>query len=318
MAVDVHQHLWPVELVDRLRARSHAPCLRGWTLYTEGEAPYAVARDDHDPGARLRRDETDGIETACLSLSAPLGLESLARRDAGVLIDAWHRGVSELHEHFRAWASVPAVDPDLMALTTLLADPRFVGLQLPATGLMTPAGWDRAGSVLRLAELAGKPVLVHPGPVTAPSAAPVAEGWPSWWAPVVDYVHQLHAAWWAWQAADARASYPRLRVVFAAAAGLAPLHHERHVARGGTPRPVDPDLFVDTSGYGPRALDPVVRALGIDAIVLGSDRPYAGPLAAEAERVFGPAALHAIHTTNPRRLLGDLTGKETPTWAFAS
>ena len=40
--VDVHQHLWPDELVDRLRARSRAPYLRGWTLYTDGEPPYDV------------------------------------------------------------------------------------------------------------------------------------------------------------------------------------------------------------------------------------------------------------------------------------
>ena len=32
-AIDVHQHLWPDELVDRLRARSKAPYLRGWTLH---------------------------------------------------------------------------------------------------------------------------------------------------------------------------------------------------------------------------------------------------------------------------------------------
>ena len=31
-AVDVHQHLWPAPLVDRLRARTRTPYLRGWTL----------------------------------------------------------------------------------------------------------------------------------------------------------------------------------------------------------------------------------------------------------------------------------------------
>ena len=33
-AIDLHQHLWPEPFVDRLRARSRTPYLRGWTLYT--------------------------------------------------------------------------------------------------------------------------------------------------------------------------------------------------------------------------------------------------------------------------------------------
>ena len=52
-AIDVHQHLWPDELVDRLRARSKAPYLRGWTLYTEGEPPYDVDPAGHDVATRI-------------------------------------------------------------------------------------------------------------------------------------------------------------------------------------------------------------------------------------------------------------------------
>jgi predicted TIM-barrel fold metal-dependent hydrolase len=140
------------------------------------------------------------------------------------------------------------------------------------------------------------PLLVHPGPV---SRSPVERDVPGWWAPVVGYTAQLNAAWWAWHAASVRQSFPRLRLVFAAAAGLAPVHHERQVLRGGEERPVDPEVYVDTSGYGPRALDAVVRVLGIDALVLGSDRPYAAPLT----ELFGEAATRAIRVTNPARLL---------------
>jgi len=54
-AVDVHQHLWPDELVDRLRARSRAPYLRGWTLHTDGEPPYDVDPAGHDVAHGPRR-----------------------------------------------------------------------------------------------------------------------------------------------------------------------------------------------------------------------------------------------------------------------
>ena len=297
-ATDVHQHIWPEELVDRLRARTRPPYLREWVLHTEGEPPYDVDPTAHDALARVALDHEAGVGTACVSLSAPLGIETLPHRDAAPLIRAWHRGVADLPAHFRAWVSVPATDPDLDGLRTLLADPRHVGLQLPATQLLAPSAWERAAPVLAVAEAAGVPVLVHPGPVPR---SVVDRDVPGWWPAVVGYTAQLTAAWWAWHAVGGRRLLPHLRVVFAAAAGLAPVHHERHVLRGGQGEPVDPDVFVDTSGYGPRALDAVVRVLGIDALVLGSDRPYAEPLA----ELFGDAATHAIRVTNPQRLLGD-------------
>lgn len=292
-AIDLHQHLWPEPLLELLRARSRAPYLRGWTLHTEGEPAYDVVAADHDVDLRIARDREAGTGVACVSLSAPLGLESLPRDEAEEALAAWHAGAATLPGHFAAWASVPVVEPDLDGLARLLDGP-FVGVQLAATQVTTPGGWEALGQVLRVAELLGKPVFVHPGPTA------VVDDGPGWWAPVVGYVGQLHAAWWAWHAAGMRGQFPALRLVFAAGAGLAPLHHERLSARGGTPGTVDPDVFVDTSSYGAQGVDALIRVLGIDAVVLGSDRPYADPLPA----LFGEAATRAIRIDNPRRALG--------------
>jgi len=294
-AVDVHQHLWPEPLVDRLRARTRTPYLRGWTLHTAGEPAYAVDPSHHRVADRAAQDLAAGVGLACVSLSAPLGVEALPRPEAQDLLDAWHDGVQDLPAHFRAWVSAPRDEVDLAELDGLLALDHHVGLQLPATDLMAPAAWERAGDTLRLLERAGKPLFVHPGPEPRQAAADL----PGWWAPVVGYVAQLQAAWWAWHAVVGRSLFPDLRVLFAAGAGLAPVHHERHVARGGEPPTIDRDVFVDTSSYGPQALDALVRVLGIDVIALGSDRPYGVPL----DRLLGDAATHAIRTTNPHRLL---------------
>ena len=292
LAVDLHQHLWPPTLVELLRGRTRTPYLRGWRLVTDGEPPCELRPSDHEVGSRTEQDHRSGIGLACLSLSAPLGIEALPRDEAAGLIGAFHAGVLDLPEHFAAWASVTTVEPDLGELTRLLGGP-FVGVQLPATMLGTPAGWQAAGEVLRTAEASDKPVFVHPGP-TPPSG-----DLPAWWAPVVGYVAQLQAAWWAWHAFGGRAQFPRLRLVFAAGAGLAPVHHERLSARGGRPGPVDPDVFVDTSSYGAQGLDALARALGIDSLVLGSDRPYAEPV----QEVLGEAATRAVRVDNPRRAL---------------
>lgn len=295
-AVDLHQHLWPEPLVDRLRARSRFPYLRGWTLHTQGEAPYEIDPAHHVVADRLRQDAHDGIGLACVSLSAPLGIESLRGPSARALLDAWHEGAAGLPDGFSGWASVSSVEPDVESLAGLL-DGGFVGVQVPATDVGTPAGWERLAPVLAAAERCGRPVLVHPGPVATDRHASAL---PDWWPAVVGYAAQLQAAWWAWHAGCVRLSHPGLRVVFAAGAGLAPVHHERHVARGGTAGPVDPLVHVDTSSYGPQALDALVRVLGIDALVLGSDRPYAAPVT----DLWGDAATRAVRVTNPRRVLG--------------
>jgi 6-methylsalicylate decarboxylase len=299
-AVDVHQHLWPEQLVDRLRARRRPPYLRDWVLHTHGEPELEVSPSHHDVAQREAADHQDGVGLACVSLSAPLGIESLVRPEASVLLAAWHAGARELPGHFRAWASVPAQDPDPAELAALLAEDTFVGLQLPASDLLAPAAWDRLADVLRVVELAGKPLFVHPG---SEPARPLAGRLPGWWAPVVGYVAQLQAAWWGWHAVQGRAQFPSLRVLFAAGAGLAPVHHERHVARGGGSAPIDRDVFVDTSSYGPQAVDALARVLGIDVLALGSDRPYAVAI----DRLPGAAVTRAVRTTNPVRLLtGDV------------
>jgi len=309
-AVDVHQHLWTPEFVERLRARTQVPYLRGWTLYTAAEAPYEVDPQAHDVARRIAADHEAEVGAACLSLSAPLGIEDLPRPQASLLIDAWHRGVRELPDHFRAWASVPAEDPDVPALHALLAEDRFVGLQLPATSVSSPDAWERVSSLLLAAEVAGKPVLVHPG---AEQTQPVGGAVPGWWPPVVGYVAQMSAAWWGWKAFGGRDLFGDLRLVFAAGAGLAPVHSERHLLRGGTDRAVDPNVYVDTSGYGPRALDALVRVLGIDALVLGSDRPYGQPVS----EFLGLAATHALRVRNPLALLSPTPAYDL-TWAVAS
>lgn len=287
--IDVHQHLWPGAFVDRLRARTTPPYLDGWTLHTATEAPYDVDPAVHAVDKRVALEQDLGTTLAVVSLSSPLGIEHLGDTE---LLDAWHAGAAVLPDPFKAWASVNLLEPDLDGLTALFGN-GFLGLQLPAHVLGTPAGWAEAGELLALAERSDKPVFVHPG-----VAQPVGET-PAWWVPVVDYTSQLQAAWWAWHAYGGRREFPRLRLCFVAAAGLAPVHHERLLARGGQLGSIDPNLYVDTSSYGPQAIDAVARILGIDQVVHGTDRPYAGL----TDLRQGDAATAVIRHDNPYRLL---------------
>lgn len=289
--IDVHQHLWPTALLEALRRRTAPPVLRGWMLHTAGEAPFAVRPDDHDPAVRSALDPA--TTHALVSLSSPLGIENLPPDEAHPLLAAWHQGVLGLSEPFAGWASVSSREPDVDGLKGLFSD-GLCGLQVPAGDLATPAALERVAPVLRRCEELGRPVLVHPGPVlrSAPDL-------PGWWPAVVDYPAQLQAAWWSWRHVG-RALLPELRICFVAGAGLAPLHHERLAARGGGRSVVDPNAYVDTSSYGRQGVDGLIRALGIDVIVLGSDRPYVTPF---TDPYLGAAADHALRVANPTRLL---------------
>jgi hypothetical protein len=96
-------------------------------------------------------------------------------------------------------------------------------------------------------------------------------------------------------------------VVFAMLAGLAPLHAERLAARGGPSGAVhDPLTAFDTSSYGPRAVDAMLRVVGVDRLLYGSDRPVAAPQDLGA---LGAAAGRAIAVANPERFV------RAPAWA---
>jgi 6-methylsalicylate decarboxylase len=296
MRVDVHQHLWPDSLVDALRRRRQAPRMAGWTLVLDGEPDFAVDPADHDVVRRQAQAREDGLDLVLVSPSSPLGIEWLPAEEALPLLDAYHEGVLPLPAPFQAWASACLSDVDAAQVDKQLRR-GCVGLQLPATAVLDAQGYERCASLLDLLEAHDRPVFIHPG-----AAPPALHGAPKWWPALVPYVQQMHAAWFAFRAFG-RSGHPRLRVCFAMLAGLAPLHGERLRARGGDRGAVDPNVFVEGSSYGTRAVDAVVRVLGVDAVVLGSDRPYACP----SDLGLGVAAAHAMDTTNPIRLL-DLEG----------
>jgi hypothetical protein len=294
--VDIHQHLWPHGLVEELRRRSRPPRLDGWTLLTRTEPPFAVNPADHDVSQRAAQAARDGVDRVVIGPSSPLGIEYLPPEDAEPLLSAYHTAVAELGAPFAGWAAACLTAIDAPGLASQL-DRGFAGLQLPATAVADEAGYRRCGPLLDVLCERDLPLFVHPGP-----AAGAGAGGPAWWAAVVPYVQQLHAAWFAFRAYG-RPAHPRLRVCFTALAGLAPLHGERLAARGaGDPLArgaVDRNTFVETSSYGTRAIDAVLRVLGVDKLVYGSDRPYAHP----RDLGLGEAARLAIRETNPAQLL---------------
>jgi hypothetical protein len=303
-AIDIHQHLWPEPLVRALSMRREPPMLvrrgEGWAVRARGEPEAAVDLADHDPERRAALVRADGLDRALVAPSVPLGIEVLPADEAEPLLEAYHEGVGALPDEFAAWAAVGLADPDPMALAYLL-DSGFVGACVAAGALDGPEGLHRLGPVLEALERRGAPLFVHPGPASGPPT----DDMPLWWPALTGYVATMQTAWHAF-AVWGRPAHPGLRVCFAMLAGLAPLQRERLVARGGTAIS-DPDVFLDVSSYGPRTVDAMLREVGVDRLVEGSDRP----VVAAVELALGDAVRIALRERNPARLLS-ITTTEVP------
>lgn len=292
--IDVHQHLWTERLCAALARRCAPPQLRArgdtWVLELAGEEPFSLSGGPQDAARRAAVLEDAGVDLAVVALSTALGVETLPGDEARDVLAAWDEDADELPGRLRAWGSLALASPDPRDVDAAL-DRGRVGITLPATALGSPAALDGVAPLLdRLADR-DAPLFVHPGP-SAPG---------TWLPPLTSYVASLSQAWHAW-ALHGRARHPQLRVVFAALAGLAPLHAERLAARvsgADAERALrDPLTYYDTSSYGPAAVEAMVGAVGPEALVHGSDRPYAEPAS------LAPELHRASVQDNPARLLG--------------
>jgi 6-methylsalicylate decarboxylase len=276
MLLDAHQHLWTPPLIEALARRRALPLLRRedgeWTLHLAAEPACAITADDRQ--ARTALLDEDEVDAAVVALSAPLGIEGLDPDAARTLIEAHTRGVRAYGPRFRRWASVPLFDPDPLDVDHELHR-GAIGLTLPAGALTNADDLTRLSPLLERLEARGAPLFVHPGPDPWAASIPPDPRGPAWWPALTTYVAQMQTAWLT-LVTEGKQLHPRLRILFALAAGGAPLHAERLVARGGpSVDPADPRLFYDTSSHGPRAVA-ALRSLDVQ-LVHGSDRPLTGP-----------------------------------------
>jgi 6-methylsalicylate decarboxylase len=311
VATDVHQHLWPEGFVAALARRDVAPSVRrdgrGWVIAVPGEPDSPFGDATHDPAARAASLRASGLDRALLCMSTPLGVEALDEDQARPLLDAWHDGVFAAGDAFGVWGALPvhgATSGDVDALL----DRGAVGISLPAAALASPSRIAAAGPVLAALAARDAPLFVHPGPIATPGADARDDGDAAWWPALTTYVSDVHLAWHAFLGFG-RPDHPTLRVCFAMLAGLAPLHAERLALRGGPAEAInDPNLFYDTSSYGPRAIAAMAGVVGVDQLVTGSDRPVVDPPLVPP---LGTDAEVLMTTTNVQRLLDGPRGRRS-------
>jgi predicted TIM-barrel fold metal-dependent hydrolase len=278
---DVHQHLWPEELVAALANRREIPRLRGSVLELD-EGRFEVDLDVHRLDRRLEELDRDGIDVAIVSFPPTMAWES-----ARELAVAYHEGIERLVAESRG---------RLRAFACGECRVGYAGACISGRRLI--AGVDGLASEL---VDAGQALFVHPGP---PEPAPADA--PPWWTAVVDYTAQMQAAF-AWWIAQEQAAASGVPVVFAILGGGAPFQLERLRGRGGPDATnlLDSNVFLDTASYGHRALELCVSMFGVRPLLYGSDVPVVDSRPTlQALTGFGDAVKDVVMTENPTALFG--------------
>jgi len=267
-----------------------------------------VALGGHAMATRLGALDQAGIKRAVISLSTPLGIESLPASEASELIGAYHDGIARLAAEsggrLAAWAAAPLLAPDAGASVVDAAlDRGFVGSSIASEALATPEALDAAAPLLSMLERRGRPLFVHPGP--GPDTEPYARdhGMPLWWTNLGVYPGLSIRAFFGWRALGAE-RHPDLRICFAIMAGAAPFLEERWRAFSGETRAIDRNLFLDTASCGRLALECAMATYGVEQITFGTDIPVISPQpVTHALTGLGAAAHEAVTERNPLRLL---------------
>ena len=296
MPTDLHQHLLPEPLIAALARRSAAPRLardgRGWRLELAGEPASAFDPADHDPAARAAEPTR---RTASSSPSRPRSASrpSRPRRPRRCSRPSTAASSSSAGRSSCGAPRRPPADVDA------LLDAGARGVALPASALLRRQRPRRrrraprrpADAILERSRLATRRSSCTPGPAAAAAAAP------PWWPALTDYVAQMSAAWHAFAALGRRApSAPARRVRDARRLRPAARRAARRARRPGRGHPRPARVVRHLLLRRAHAIDSMLRMVGVDRLVHGSDRPV---VAAPWPAALGDAVEHALTVANP-------------------
>jgi aminocarboxymuconate-semialdehyde decarboxylase len=172
--VDVHEHVIPPALVERIR-QGTAP--DGIRLDTAGPVPivvhrqgyrYPLAESFHDVQARLKSMDELGIDVAVLSIAPPFLLYDIdpaeAVQSARLVNDSLAEMVSQGSDRFSAVATLPMQDPAAAAeeLRRAAGELNLRGAQIGTHIDGVPLDAEAMAPVLREAQELGVPLILHP------------------------------------------------------------------------------------------------------------------------------------------------------------
>jgi aminocarboxymuconate-semialdehyde decarboxylase len=287
--IDVHNHYYPPEYLDALRAggsrvRVTQDAEGNAVLHYPGDYNVAV-RGHRDLVYRAEVLRAAGVDTQVLTLTTPgthVEAPALAARLASLVNDAMAAAVAAGRGRFAALATLPLNDP---AASVRELERAMTQLGLPGAMLFsnvngTPLADARFWPLYEAADAAGAVLHIHP---TSPVGVEAMTEY--WLMPLVGFLFDttLAAAHLVFSGVMAR--FPRIRWVLSHLGGAIPYLAERldrgfhafRECRAHLDRPPSDhlkQLYYDTVNFDPAALRLAIGFAGADHVLAGSDYPH--------------------------------------------
>jgi predicted TIM-barrel fold metal-dependent hydrolase len=293
MAIDMHAHWRPAELIDALRLRTAEPRVftndDGVEVYKarNGEVPVSEAFDNIE--TRLEEMERQGISTAVLSLLSEFTwIERLPLEESLPLVKLYNNSLSALcaaHEgQFTALCALPLADIKAAAaeFDRAMTLPGMVGAQAPGNAFLTYKEADAFRPVIEVAHRNKAAVLIHFAPMPGDTWPRVPKGTDNARRRMgtLDMQASLSANMVTLSMTDIMDDYPDAMMILHNLGGNIPFEVERmdHRCLLDTPdeelpsqRFREANVFVDCNSLGAHAIEAGVRLYGEDRIVFGTD-----------------------------------------------
>ncbi|HET7564670.1 MAG TPA: amidohydrolase family protein [Gemmatimonadaceae bacterium] len=287
--IDVHNHFYPPEYLDALRANGSAVSVTtdahgNPRLHYPGDYNVAV-RGHRDIEYRHRVLESEDVDTQLLSLTTPgthVEEPERAAALARLVNDAFAAIVRERGPRFTALATLPLNDP-VAAATELRRAMRELGL--PGAMLFsnvngTALADARFAPLYEEADRLGAVLYIHP---TAPVGVEAMTDY--WLMPLVGFLFDTTLAASKLVFSGTVERYPHIRWVLSHLGGAIPYMAER-LDRGyhafgecqteltRPPSELLRQFYFDTVNFDPHALRLAVDFAGADHVLAGSDYPH--------------------------------------------
>ena len=316
MKIDTHNHVIPEEAIDLVN-REDVYKVRIQNRHWKGGAhvDFDMAESFMSPTAKLAELEKNGLEGAVVSVGPPLFYYDLEFEAGAAICQAVNAGLKRFTEHapdrFRWMAHVPLAAPDAAAqMLEQAARDGASGVEV-ATSIAGKRLDDPAFEVFWAAtERLGLPVMIHPG--YNESSKPLSEFYLQ---NVIGNMLETTIAVERLICAGVLDRHPGARILLVHSGGYFPyqagrLKHARTVRPELSKAPADPWAYIgqltfDTITHDVQALEYLVRRVGAENVVMGTDLPFdmatVHPMDALLAAVDKATAVR-IAETNPARM----------------
>jgi predicted TIM-barrel fold metal-dependent hydrolase len=290
MAIDMHSHWFPQELIEPFRQRAVRPrvFVKDGVDHLEGGFS-ATPLKLETVEARLAEMDKSGVEHGVMSLTPVFGIEGLPADEAIPLCRATNDGISAIcakyPERFSALATLPIGDVNaaVAELERAMALPGMVGILLPGDGFLTVKRAEHFAPILAAADRHHALALVHYGKSALdPDAYKIDasdNGHPRMG--TLDMQAKLSQNMITFCLTDFLKAFPNVTVLSHNLGGNIPFEIDRMDHRTMIDLPQGTELpskkfrtapvLVDCNSLGARAIEMAAEVYGADKIVFGSD-----------------------------------------------